>query len=43
MTGRVINGNTRLYELQRRGLNVDVPYETYTPNNSPFDWDIMDR
>ena len=26
-TGRVAQGNTRLYEIQRRGLNVDVPYE----------------
>lgn len=35
-TGKVTDGNTRLYELRRRGMNVDVPYEHYTPNNSYF-------
>jgi RHS repeat-associated protein len=35
-TGNVMDGNTRLYELQRRKLNVDVPYEEYTPDKSMF-------
>jgi len=36
-TGNVVNGNTRLYELQRRGLNdVKVPYSEYTPDDWMF-------
>jgi len=35
-TGTLSDGNTRIYELQRRGLNVDVPYAKYTPDNSMF-------
>ena len=36
-TGTLFDGNTRIYELQRRGLtNVEVPYKEYTPDNSMF-------
>jgi RHS repeat-associated protein len=35
-TGTLFDGNTRIYELQRRKLNVDVPYQEYTPDNSMF-------
>lgn len=33
-TGKLVDGNTRIYEIQRRGLDVDVPLEKYTPDNS---------
>ncbi|HEY4481248.1 MAG TPA: RHS repeat-associated core domain-containing protein [Candidatus Brocadiaceae bacterium] len=33
-TGKLSDGNTRIYEIQRRGLDVDVPVEKYTPDNS---------
>ncbi len=33
-TGNVVDGNTRIYEIQRRGLDVDVPVERYTPSDS---------
>jgi RHS repeat-associated protein len=35
-TGKVIDGNTRIYEIQRRGLKVDVPIRRYTPDDSAF-------
>ncbi|MEZ2442986.1 hypothetical protein AB6805_14780 [Chitinophaga sp. RCC_12] len=36
-TGRAFDGNTRIYEMQRRGLNdVVVPYKPYQPDNSMF-------
>lgn len=35
-TGKLFDGNTRIYELQKRNLNVDVPYQEYTPDNSVF-------
>jgi len=36
-SGRAFDGNTRIYELQRRGLNdVVVPYRPYSPDNSMF-------
>jgi len=35
-TGQLINGNTRIYELQRRGLgNQKVTFESYTPKPPP--------
>ena len=33
-----MNGNTRLYEMRRRGIDAKVPYERYTPDNSAFDY-----
>jgi hypothetical protein len=40
VTGRAMNGNTRVFEMQRRGLNdVMVPYEMHMPDNSMF-WDL---
>ncbi len=36
ITESVSDGNTRLYELRRRKLNIDVPYENYTPDRSMF-------
>ena len=40
-TGQLMDGNTRIYELQRRGMGgEEVPFETYTPpNNSQFFFD----
>jgi RHS repeat-associated protein len=35
-TGTLFDGNTRIFELQRRKLNVDVPYQEYIPDNSMF-------
>ncbi len=35
-TGKVTDGNTRLYEIKNRGLDVDVPYQNYTPDDSMF-------
>ena len=35
-TGKLFDGNTRIYELQKRNLNIDVPYKEYTPDNSMF-------
>lgn len=35
-TGKLFDGNTRIYEMQRRKLDVDVPYQEYTPDNSMF-------
>ncbi|HET9056448.1 MAG TPA: RHS repeat-associated core domain-containing protein [Chitinophagaceae bacterium] len=35
-TGKLYDGNTRIYELQRRKLDIDVPYQEYTPDNSMF-------
>jgi RHS repeat-associated protein len=35
-TGKLFDGNTRIYELQRRKLDVDVPYQEYIPDNSMF-------
>lgn len=35
-TGKLWDGNTRIYEIQRRGLDVDVPVKTYTSDNSAF-------
>lgn len=39
-TGNVVEGNTRVYEIQRRGLDVDIPYQEYTPNNSDYFFDM---
>ena len=46
-TGKVIDGNGRVYELKRRATDpkssispgTEIPYEPYTPDNSFF-WDI---
>jgi RHS repeat-associated protein len=35
-TGKLVDGNTRIYEIKRRGLDVDVPVDRYTPNDSAF-------
>lgn len=35
-TGRVVDGNTRVYELQRRKLDVDVPIRKHVPDDSDF-------
>jgi RHS repeat-associated protein len=35
-TGKLVDGNTRIYEIQRRGLDVNVPVKEYTPNDSGF-------
>lgn len=36
-TGTLFDGNTRIYELQKRGLgNIQIPYQEYTPDNSMF-------
>ncbi|TRX58280.1 hypothetical protein FNH22_14575 [Fulvivirga sp. M361] len=35
-TGSVVQGNTRVYEIRRRGLDVDIPYKRYTPDDSYF-------
>jgi hypothetical protein len=31
-TGKVFEGNTRLFEAKRRGLDVDVPYTEHFSN-----------
>ena len=37
LTGRVLNGNTRLFELFRRGLTIQkTPYKKYNPDNWMF-------
>jgi hypothetical protein len=33
-TGKLVDGNTRIYEIQRRGLDVNVPLEKYSPDKS---------
>lgn len=46
-TGKVVDGNSRTYELQRRATDpnstitpdTEVPVQNYTPNNSSF-WDL---
>ncbi|OQP52802.1 hypothetical protein A4H97_24180 [Niastella yeongjuensis] len=35
-TGTLSDGNTRIYEIQRRGLSVDVPVKEYYPDDSMF-------
>ncbi|NML21270.1 hypothetical protein HHL16_10325 [Pseudoflavitalea sp. G-6-1-2] len=35
-TGTLFDGNTRIYELQKRNINIDVPYQEYTPDNTMF-------
>lgn len=35
-TGKLFNGNTRIYKLQTRNFNRNVPYKEYTPDNSMF-------
>jgi hypothetical protein len=35
-TGKLVNGNTRIYEIQRRGLDVTVPVKTHVPDDSAF-------
>ena len=36
-TGRLVDGNTRLYELKRRGMDETlVPYKEYTPLSLDF-------
>jgi hypothetical protein len=36
-SGRAFDGNKRIYELQRRGLNdVVVPHKPYQTDNSMF-------
>jgi len=39
-TGKVINGNTRLYELRRRGLNIIVPHTVRDPGNTDYFYDL---
>jgi hypothetical protein len=33
---KLVDGNTRVYELQRRGLSADIPVKKYTPDGSAF-------
>lgn len=35
-TGKLSDGNTRVYELQRRKIDVDIPVKKYTPDDSMF-------
>jgi len=35
-TGLTVDGNTRIYEIQRRKLDIEIPYQTYIPDNSMF-------
>jgi RHS repeat-associated protein len=39
-TGKVVDGNTRVYEIQRRGLDVDIPYKEHNPNVSDYFYDL---
>jgi RHS repeat-associated protein len=38
-TGKLLQGNTRVYELQRRNLNIDIPVAIQVSDNSYFDDD----
>jgi hypothetical protein len=35
-TGKVVDGNTRIYEIQRRGINVHLPYSIHDPGDSEY-------
>ena len=35
-TGGLINGNTRLFELKKRGINIEIPFIKHNPDMSMF-------
>jgi hypothetical protein len=39
-TQKVVEGNTRVFELQQRGIDIDVPFQYHYPNHSKYFYDL---